>query len=68
VTCVCVCQVRIAPDGRGILVPQDGPPQYRGKVGWPPGWEQGDRKVRDESDVLELLNVPYLPPEDRDCF
>ena len=36
------------------------------KAEWPPGWD-ADRKVKHESDIFELLGVPYHTPNERNC-
>ena len=49
------------------LIPQERPPKRRnGELDWPPGWTLG-REVLDERDVFILLEVPYRPPNERDC-
>lgn len=54
-------------DGRVWVVPEEGPPLNREKKPeWPPGWDQ-HRPVKHESDVLELLGIPYHPPSERNC-
>jgi DNA polymerase/3'-5' exonuclease PolX len=54
-------------DGRVWVVPDEGPPLNRErKAEWPPGWD-ASRRVKHESDIFELLGVPYHTPNERNC-
>lgn len=49
------------------VVPQEGAPNDRnGKAWWPPGWDE-NRAVKDEGDIMELLDVPRREPHERNC-
>lgn len=49
------------------MVPEEGPPlNGDGDPEWPPGWSD-DRKLQHESDVFELMGLPYHPPHERNC-
>ncbi len=50
------------------LIPDEGPPLNRkGLPEWPPGWD-GQRRVKQESDIFELLSLgdaPHVPSRRR---
>lgn len=51
----------------GLRVAKDSPPLKAPKQPWwPPGWGPG-RRVAEENDIFELLQLEYRHPEDRNC-
>lgn len=53
--------------GEAWVVPNEGPPVGKDRApAWPPGWSAG-REVKHESDIFELLGLPYHPPQERNC-
>ncbi|KAK9805473.1 hypothetical protein WJX72_000290 [[Myrmecia] bisecta] len=59
--------MRKGEDGRAYIIPDEVPPLDRAKQPfWPPGWGPGC-KVTCERDILELLEIPYREPHERNC-
>lgn len=54
-------------DGVAWVVPDEGPPTDRnGQQRWPQGWDE-NRRVMQESDIFELMFLPYHPGPERNC-
>lgn len=54
-------------DQLGVPREPPAPPlDARGNDWWPPGWD-ANRRVESEADVFQLLGLPHVPPEWRDC-
>ena len=65
--CVGVTADDPAWDELGVPREPPAPPlDARGNDWWPPGWD-ANRRAESEADVFQLLGLPHVPPEWRDC-